>query len=323
MRPLVVIAEALDPTCANWLAKRADLIWCGKDRGDSDRNDRLLESLPQAQGLIVRTYTQVTSELLDKAPNLKVIARAGVGLDNIDLQACQQHRVQVVYTPDANTQAVVEYVLGLILDALRPRYTLDQYIAPDGFHQLRRDHVGIQLDGLTLGILGFGRIGKRLGKAAHSLGINLLVNDLLDPKPLHQAVDYPFEFVDKPTLYRQSDILSLHVDGRAQNRQMINQQVLNQLKPTCLLLNTARGMLIDPTQLAKWARQVATHGGQAVLDVHDPEPPTPDYPLFGLNNVRLLPHLASRTDQALRNMSWVVKDLWAVLEGQEPKSPAY
>lgn len=315
--PHVLITETLDPVPARWLEQHAQVVWCAHDKVEE-----LRDHLARAQGLVVRTYTQVNAALLDQAPHLRVVGRAGVGLDNIDLPECHRRGLTVVYTPDANTQAVVEYVLALVLDALRPRRSMSQPVSPAQFHELRKSEVGPQLDRLTLGILGFGRIGKRIGQVAHAIGMKLLVNDLLPEAQLRQAVDYPFEFVDKPTLYRHSDILTIHVDGRAENRAMINERALSQLNPACLLINAARGMLVDNAAMAQWAKAVSEKGGRAILDVHDPEPPPLDYPLYGLPNVRLLPHLASRTHEAMENMSWVVRDVVAVLDGRTPHYPA-
>jgi len=176
----------------------------------------------------------------------------------------------------------------------------------------------------VLGILGMGRIGRRIAQVGHAIGMRVLYNDLLTRRELNLPDDEPSEFVDKATLYVESDVLTVHVDGRADNRHVIDAEVLRQLKRRCLLINAARGMLIDNAALADWARRVETSGGggAAVLDVHEPEPPPDDYVLFGLPNVRLLPHLASRTPEAMRNMSWVVKDVVAVLDGREPKWPA-
>ncbi len=315
MPPRVLVTETLDAAAADWLAQRVELIDCPFD--NQDDLDRLLR---HAAGLVVRTYSRVNPSLLDKAPNLKVVGRAGIGLDNIDLDACRQRGVTVVYTPDAGTQAVTEYVVGLMLDALRPRTAHNGHLSPEQFHHLRKTEVGKQLNEQTLGILGFGRIGKALGQAACGLAMNVLVNDLLPEAQLRKAVDYSYDFVDKPTLYRESDILSIHVDGRAENRHLIDADALAQLKPTCVFINTSRGMVIDHHALADW---VGRHpDAKVILDVHDPEPPPPDYPLYGLSNVRLLPHLASRTDTALKNMSWVVRDVVAVLEGKAPRYPA-
>lgn len=314
MPPRVLITETLAEPAANWLAQQADTAWCPYD--DPGLDAQLIE----AEGLVVRTYTIVDQAFLDRAPKLKVIGRAGVGLDNIDLVACKQRGVRVVYTPDANTQAVVEYILALMLDHYRPRTDMHGHVDAETFHNLRKTEVGTQLDQLTLGIVGFGRIGTRLGKAAHAIGMKLLVCDLLPDVELRKAVDYPFDYVDHKTLYADSDIVSLHVDGRAANRYMINPDTLSHLRDDCLFINAARGMLADSTALADWAKAHAD--AQIILDVHDPEPPPSSYPVYDLPNVRLLPHIASRTHQALDNMSWVVRDVVKVLEGDEPNYPA-
>lgn len=314
-RPIVLITETLDDQCAAWLGERAEVVWCPHDDAG-----KLAQWLPRADGLVVRTYTLVTDAFLAGAPKLRVIGRAGVGLDNIDVPACRRRGIEVVFTPDANTQAVVEYVFGLMLDVLRPRTAMPSAITPAIFHEMRKTQVGAQLDQLTLGVLGFGRIGKRIGAVARTIGMKLLVNDILPEQALRQSVDYPFEFVDKARLYGESDILTIHVDGRRENSRMIDAAALRQLKPSCLLINAARGMLVDNNALASWAK--ANPASHVVLDVHDPEPTPADYPLAGIPNVRLLPHLASRTNEALANMSWVVRDIVTVLQGGKAMYPA-
>ncbi|MCE9589985.1 MAG: phosphoglycerate dehydrogenase [Planctomycetes bacterium] len=315
--PTVIVTETLDDTPAKWLAERVNLVWCSHEK-----TDELKRLLPTAEGLLVRTYTRVDATLLAGAPKLKVVGRAGVGLDNIDVPACRSRGVEVVYTPDANTQAVVEYVTGLMLDTFRPRTAMPAAVSAKEFHQLRKTQVGTQLDQLTLGILGFGRIGKRLGAVAHAIGMKVIAHDLLPESELRTAVDYPVEFVDMDTLLARSDVFTVHVDGRESNRNLINAAALAKLKPGALFINAARGMLVDAPALAAWAKHSAAAGGRAILDVHEPEPPPADYPLYRLGNVRLLPHLASRTHPALENMSWVVRDVLAVIEGKRPQFPA-
>ena len=315
----IVITETLDAKCADWLAEQPDveLQWASLDDPAGFR-----AMVAQADGLIVRTYTQVNSDLLDLAPKLKVVGRAGVGLDNFDLEACSARDVRVVYTPDANTQAVVEYVTALMLDAYRPRVDLTGPTSAEAFHHLRKTAVGSQIETLTLGVLGFGRIGKRIGEVAHAIGMNVYACDLLPEVQLRKAVRYPFDYLTFEQLLRRSDVVTVHVDGRPENRHLIDAKALAMLRPHCMLINAARGNLVDAAALADWLGQTEHTGGRAVLDVHDPEPPRDDYCLYGLPNVRLLPHLASRTDVALKNMSWVVRDVLSVLRGELPDYPA-
>lgn len=313
--PKVILTEHLDDTCADWLAERVNLV-----RQSFEDPAALTTQLADADGLVVRTYTIVNDALLDASPNLRVVARAGVGLDNIDLPACKKRGVRVVYTPDANTQAVVEYVWALMLDALRPRMYLDEYCAPPTFHRHRKECVGTQLNQLTLGILGMGRIGRRVAQVAAALGVKTVYNDLRTFAELGLPADTEAEFVDKPTLWSDADVLTIHVDGRADNRNLIDAAVLAQLKPTVLLINTSRGFVVDPEALRDWA--TAKPHATAILDVHEPEPMPDDYPLWEIANVKLLPHLASRTDPALRNMSWVVRDVVRVLNDEDPQWPA-
>ena len=130
---------------------------------------------------------------------------------------------------------------------------------------------------------------------------------------------FPQVYIDGE-FYGGCDILTVHVDGRASNHHLINAAALGQLKPNCLFVNAARGLLVDYAALGGWLREHPQ--AEAIIDVHDPEPPAADYPLYGLENVTLLPHLAARTETALRNMSWVVEDIWRILNSEKPKYPA-
>ncbi|WP_432798049.1 NAD(P)-dependent oxidoreductase [Poriferisphaera sp. WC338] len=315
-QPTVIITETLSDGPADWLAERANVVWC-----PHTEKERLAKLLPQADGLVVRTYTQVNQELLDQAPNLKVVGRAGVGLDNFDLPACEKANVKVVYTPDANSQAVVEYVIALILDTLRPRTDLPPACSEAIFHQLRKTEIGKQLDQLTLGIVGLGRVGKRLANVAHAIGMKILVSEIIPETDLRRACDLPFNYVPHDTLYAEADIVSIHVDGRPENKHMLSTHALSQLKPNTLLINAARGFLHKNETLLTFAQN--NPEAHIILDVHDPEPPSLDYILANQPNIRLLPHIASRTDQALENMSWVVRDILAVLENKSPNFPAF
>src|SRR5205807_231903 len=147
-------------------------------------------------GMVVRTYTKVDAALLARAPNLKVVGRGGVGLENIDVAACRRRGVEVVYTPDANTLAVADFVIGCMLQLLRPwaRFVERAY-EPAEFKKIRDTQRGRQLNELTLGILGMGRVGRRVGHvAANGFGMRVIYNDLID---VTSRLDFPAKAVDK------------------------------------------------------------------------------------------------------------------------------
>lgn len=305
---LVVQTEHLSGAAADWLSRRCRLVQCGAD------DPEFAQTIKEAAGLVIRTYTIVDRALLDRAPRLRVVGRAGVGLDNIDVRACRQRGIEVVYTPDANTQAVVEYVLSLLCDELRPRVSLTTAISSAEWNRLRDVTVGTrQMNELTLGVLGFGRVGQRVAHVAGAIGYRVLFNDLLDIPEARRGGAQP---VDVEDLFAHSDILSIHIDGRAPNRHFVDRKLVSRLKSNAMFINTSRGFVVD--NLALRAFLVDNPQATALIDVHDPEPFGPDYPLLGLPNAKLYPHLASRTQTAMDNMSWVVRDVAAALGGERP-----
>ena len=310
-QPTVLVTEGSDAEPLAWLRQRARVV-------EVAFNDPSLESyLPDADALVVRTYTRVNDALLDKAPRLKVVGRGGVGLENIDLEACRRRGVRAVYTPNANTNAVGDYVFGVLLRLVRDWVFLDHDNLPDmkEFKRVRDRIRGRQLDELTLGVLGMGRVGRRVARIASlGFGMRVIYNDLLDVAP---QLQFPAAAVDKPALYRDADVLTVHVDMRPGNANLVGREQLAILKPTAIVINASRGEVLDAGALADALR--GKRLAAAALDVYHPEPPPPDFPLLGMPNVLLTPHLASRTWTATANMSWVVRDVIAVLEGTEPQ----
>lgn len=312
-RPLVIQTEDLDPAAAAWLRESCDLTECHFSR--QPEFDGLLA---RADGLVVRTYTRVDRALLDRAPRLRCVARAGVGLDRIDVGECRRRGVEVVHTPDANSVAVAEYVFALLHDALRPRLYLREPVGLDRWNALRREHhASAQFSELTLGILGLGRVGSRVARIAAGFGMEVLYNDLVRiPAPRRNgAIPVPL-----PELLKRSDIFTIHIDSREGNAGFINADRLGAIKPSAIVVNTSRGFVVDAAALSAFLK--ANPQARALIDVHDPEPFGADYPLLGLPNAHLLPHLAAATTAAHVNMSWVVKDLWRVLSGERPEHPA-
>ena len=241
-----------------------------------------------------------------------------MGLENIDVPECRRRGIQVVYTPDANTLAVGDFVFGYLLQLLRPwEFFRDAAYSPKEFKRIRDTVRGRQLNELTIGILGMGRVGRRVGHiAANGFGMRVIYNDLQKITGL----DFPATSVEKLTLFREADILTIHVDMRPGNENLVGREQIAMLKSSAVVINTSRGEVLDVNALADALRNKKLFG--AALDVFHPEPPAENFPLLNMPNVLLTPHVAARTTTDMENMSWVVRDAMEVLEGRPPKYPA-
>ncbi len=312
-KPLVIQAEHLDPQCAEWLGERVDLVRCSIDE------DNFRAHLAVAEGLVVRSYTRVDADFLDAGKKLKVIGRAGVGLDHIELKACKARGVRVVHTPGANTQAVAELVFAYVFDVIRPRVFLHKPLVDLGaWKKARRELTAERERGsMTFGILGLGKIGRRVAAIAHAFGARVIYHDIEEIPEGERAGAEP---VSREALYEQSDILSVHVAGTPQNRSVIGTDELSRMKSDVVFINASRGFVVDAYALA--AFMIEHPSAHALLDVHDPEPFDATYPLLDIRNVHLTPHIGGATRPASLAMSWVVRDVWAVLEGREPAHEA-
>jgi phosphoglycerate dehydrogenase-like enzyme len=309
-KPTVLVTETLAPKAMEYLRARAEVI--------EATPETVGEKIAQADGLAVRTYTQVTAALLDQAPRLKVVGRAGVALENIDVPACRARGVEVVHAPEANTLAVVDYVTRMLVEMNRRFWPIEGYVSAEEFHAIRKQTFGRFLADLTLGVIGLGRIGSRVGRIADAMGMRVLGNDILPPEQL--LVDYPIEWVSKDELYAQSDIITIHVPLTKETTKFIDAAALAKCRDGVQFINAARGPCVDYDALGAAVRSGKVSA--AVVDCHDPEPMPDDYPLFGLANVILTPHVAACVPKAKENMSMVVTDIIAVLEGKEPQFPA-
>lgn len=307
-KPLIIRTDELDDESASWVSQHADLAHVEVDSPEFQK------FADEAAGLLVRTATTVDEALLERMPRLKVVGRGGVGIDNIDVGACQARGVRVVYTPEASTQAVVEYTLAAMLDMVRPRIVLDEPVDRTEWASLRAEIVGFhQLNELSIGILGMGRIGSRLAGALGSLGCTMNYCDLreIPAQDRHGATPLPIE-----GLFAESDVISIHVDGRSANRRLVNESLLQNASSSLLLVNTSRGRVIAEDDLADWLQ--ANPLAAVLLDVQEQEPPDPANPLWELDNCFIAPHLASRTRTSLANMGRVVQDVVAVIQDEQP-----
>lgn len=310
--PLVLITEPLSPVPLDWLGDRCRVVSIGVD------DERFGDSLAQAEGLIVRTYTRVDAGLLSRAPNLRVVGRAGVGIDNIDLQACAQRGVRVVHTPHSNAMAVVEYTISMLIQSLRPIRPIREALSDDQWRDARERAITPgSVVGSSLGVVGFGHIGSRVARAGMALGMEVGFNDL---RSIETEVAGNARAGSLDDLLTRSRCVCLHVDGRAENRGLIGDREFGLMRPDVVLMNASRGFVVDPVAAARFAR--SNPDARLVLDVHDPEPIDPGSELLSLENVTLTPHIAAATSQAKEAMSWVVRDVLAVLRGEAPEFPA-
>lgn len=311
-----LVTEHLDADAIARLAARCTVHHAAPEDGP-----RFDAALREADALVVRTYTRVDRDLLARAPRLRVVGRAGVGLDAIDLDACRDRGVSVVHTPEANAGAVREWVMAAVLRRLRPLPT----VPPAGtdaatWRSLREQALAPRsLEELTVGIVGFGRVGARVAAAMHAMGARVLAHDLREIDPgAASAAGATMSSIAR--VHAESDILCLHVDGRAANRGLYDAARLAELREDVILVNASRGFVVDPAALA--AILEARPAMTAILDVHEPEPVPPGHPLLGHPRAMLTPHVASRTAAAQRAMSAVVDDVIRVLEGEPPRWPA-
>jgi phosphoglycerate dehydrogenase-like enzyme len=218
--------------------------------------------------------------------------------------------VQVISTPTANTRAVCEYVFNLIFALGRPVVNLTEAVSAETFHAYRKQIRGLELAGKTLGIVGMGNIGRGVGKIAWAMQMEVVYNDLVD---VRGKIDYPATSVSKEELYARADVVTVHVDHQPNelNHHLVDAAAFARMKDGAYFVNTSRGEVVDAAALAAALKSGKLAG--AAVDVHEPEPPGKEYPLFGCPNVIVAPHLAARTQGAMDRMSWVCREVVEVL----------
>ncbi|PCI40498.1 MAG: phosphoglycerate dehydrogenase [Elusimicrobia bacterium] len=252
----------------------------------------LEEEVPKAEAWLVRSETKITADWLEKAQSLKLIGRAGVGVDNIDVRGASRRGIAVVNAPAANTISACEHTVGLILSLARNIASADACMKAGGWN--RSKWMGTELQGKTLGLAGFGRIGREVAKRARAFGMTVLAYDPFISE--EQAEQFGVELSEFKPLLENSDYISLHIPVTEKTRGIINSKSLEWFKSGARLINCARGELIVEDDLVA-ALENGTIGG-AALDVYDGEPLKEDSKLRGLSNVVLTPHLGASTTEA-------------------------
>lgn len=272
--------------------------------------------LAGAAGLLLRPG-YLTSELLDLLPALRVVALHGAGVDQVDVEACTERGVLVTNAPGANAVAVAEFTIALMLNlARRVPECAARVRAERAWGEAR--HTGIELRGRTLGLIGLGQIGRRVGDIAGAMGMTVVAHDPgLTAAAIRARGARPLSLA---RLLGAADVISLHAPHTASTHHLIDSGALARMKKGALLVNAARGPLIDEAALAR----ALTSGrlGGAALDVLDGEPPDPASPIFAAPNVLVTPHMAGSTDECLAAIAAIAgADIARVLAGKRPKFP--
>ncbi|GAB6179139.1 hypothetical protein JCM14036_04580 [Desulfotomaculum defluvii] len=276
------------------------------------KSDNLADVVKGCDALIVRNQTKVTEELMTQAPNLKVIGRLGVGLDNINVAAAKAKGIPVVFARNANAISVVEYVFSAMFSFSRPLEKATQDVKQGNWN--RKLWTREEIYGKTLGLIGVGEIGARLASRARAMGMKVVGFDPFLPPYELACTDIGVSMTSLEKVLTESDYVSLHVPLNDQTRNLINKESLGTMKKTAYIINTARGGVINEEDLYEALKSNTIAG--AALDVLAKEPPTGNK-LLELDNIILTPHIAGLTEEAqVRTSELVAHECTKVLRGQ-------
>ena len=277
----------------------------------------LLPLLDGAIGLVVRGVEgSVSARVINAAPDLKVIGRSGVGYDNVDISAATARKIPVVYTPGVNARAIAEAAIALIFALCKKIFFWDRQLKLGNWNSRFRNQPG-DLDGATLGIIGFGRIGQMLAELIRPFNVTILAYDPYGSN--ERARQLETELVDLDALLERSDFISIHAALTPETQGLINRARLQHIKPGAYIVNLARGGLVESLDVLYEALQSGKLGGVG-LDVFQPEPPDVSHPVFQLPNCVTSPHALGLTPQAMTKIfESMANDMAAVFKGESPR----
>ncbi len=270
-------------------------------------HDELKDQISEFDAVIVRSRTKVTRDIIEAGKRLALIARSGVGLDNIDLEAAEERGIRVVNSPEASSVSVAELTLGAMISLLRSIHTADRSMKEGKW--LKKELEGRELRGKTLGIIGFGRIGQEVARRANAFQMRILAYDILEELKL-EAEKLGVEFVGisreaLEKLLRESDVITLHVPYQPETAHMIGAKEISLMRDGVYILNVARGGILDENALYEALKSGKILG--AALDCYEEEPPS-NLTIADLPNVLCTPHLGSSTQEALIANSMIIAE---------------
>ncbi len=258
--------------------------------------EELKEVIDQYDGILIRSATKLTSDILADCKNLKVIGRAGVGVDNVDLDQATKNKILVMNTPLGNLEATAELSVGLMFSLMR-----NIHLANDSTHQGKWEKpkfIGTELKGKTLGIVGYGNIGQRVAEICSTIGMNIITNSKSASD--EDLSRFKAKKVSTEQLIKEADIVSIHTKLNDETKYMFNKETLSNMKPTSVIINCARGGLINEVDLKDALNNDVIAG--AAIDVYENEPAT-DNVMFGAKNLLLTPHLGASSKEAQSNVA--------------------
>ena len=276
--------------------------------------DELLQHVRGVDGLLSLLTDKIDGEVMDEAgPQLKVISNLAVGFDNIDVSAATARKIPVGNTPDVLTDATADFAFALMMAVARRIPEAERYIHEGKWKTWGpMTLLGVDLRGATLGLIGFGRIGQAMARRAAGFDMRVIYYDPSETKP---DADVKARRVDFETLLKESDFISIHTPLTSDTRHLINSEAFSKMKSSAVLINTARGPVVDPDALYETLRDDRIFG--AGLDVTEPEPLPLNSPLLTLDNIIIVPHIASASNTTRDKMSWMAaQNLIAGLKGE-------
>lgn len=259
--------------------------------------EELKKIIGEYDALVVRSSTKVTKEIIEAGKKLRVIGRAGVGVDNVDLEAATKQGIIVMNTPEGNTISTAELSFSMLMAVARSIPQADAHVKKGEWK--RNQFKGTELNGKTLGIVGFGRIGREVAKRASAFNMKVMVFDPFISK--ESVKEYPIEFVDVPTLLKNADFLTFHTPLTNETKNLLNRDTFKLCKKGIRIVNCARGGIVDEAALAEAIQSGQVAG--AAFDVFISEPPAADNPLLKLNQFICTPHLGAVTQEAQENVA--------------------
>jgi D-3-phosphoglycerate dehydrogenase len=308
----VLLYEEMHEAGKALLRQKAEVVFA-----NSLEEDSLIKEVEGVDGIIIRANGKVTRKMMESAPRLRVIGRHGVGVENIDLGAAREKGIWVVNTPDANDLSVAEHFFGLALILSKMLKKADIALR-GGRWEARYEYIGNELHGKTLGILGFGRIGRAVGRIGHKgFDMKVLYYDAVRYEETEKEIKA--DKVSLEEVLSQSDYISINLPMLPETKGILGKREFGLMKPSAFIINLARGPIWDEKALYQVLKEGKIAG--AASDVYEVEPATKDHPLFEFENFFGTPHMAAHTEEALRRMSMVAEDVIKVLEGKTPLHP--